>query len=361
MGRILAGVLFLAACVGDRPAGAPPDQGGVDPTGPTSVTRLAPQVCDDMTWHTGIGGAVDFAAIGRGQSMQLLSVPLAGGAVSAYAFGKAGNTETVKPSLEMGAGITSVSSSLVGNYLVGTSGDASSLHITALSLDLSAALPLANVAPGLVGKSALQTAGGTIMLPVADDQGLRIEAFDPRWNATTIRVATTDPALAMTAAQMQDATVAAWSTVDTCYAMTLTTAAPGRMIAMPGACLAPSLAIEPVSELGVLLFEGTDGIRMTEWEHQNIVGVSQLIAQGGSSPRALFDGTRMWMSLLDDNGNIVIGYRESGHFISTTLATRPMAAAYDLVMMDGSVWAVSNTDETYKAQRICLAPTTTTL
>lgn len=321
------------------------------------MTRVAPSVCDDMMWHTGIGGAVDVAAIGRGQSMQLLSTPLAGGPLRAFAFDKGGNTETIKPSIAMGSGITSVSASLVGNYLVATSGDGTALDVTALSLDLSASLPLAKVAPGLVAKSALQVAGGTYMLPVADDQGLRIEAFDPTWSSTTIRVATTEPAIAMTAAQMQTASVAAWSTVDTCYAMTFTSATAGRMISMPGACLAPSLAIEPVSQLGVLVYEGNDGIRMTEWEHENVVGVSQLITQGGSSPRAFFDGTRMWITLLDDSGNLVVGYRESGQFVSTTLPTRPFASAYDVILMDGSLWIVSNQDEAYTAQRICIAPT----
>lgn len=357
MGRFLAGVLFLAACVGDRPAVDPgaPGGGGENTSGsPGGVTKLAPQQCGDLSWQVAVGGEVDFAAIARGQEMQVLSVPLAGGPVSAFSFGKGG---TVAPSVQIGSGMTSVSASLIGNYLVGTSSDASSIHISVLTPDLSQALPIAQVAPGLVAKSAFQIADWKMILPVADDQGLRIETFDQTLTPTPIRVATTEPALAMTAAPMQYATVAAWSTVSSCHMMTLYTAAAGPMITVPGACLAPALAIDPTTELGVLAYEGDDGIRMIGWEHQNVVGVSQLISLGGSSPHALFDGQRIWISLLDANDNIVVGYVSDGRFVATTLATHPLGGAYDLIMMDGNVWTVANEHDQFTAQRLCIEPT----
>lgn len=357
MGRILAGFLFLAACVGDRPDVTPPAPGGGgESTGGTSVTRLVPQNCGDLTWQLAQTGLVDFAAVAGARDFQAFSVPLAGGPVSVFAFDK--GVYNVKPALQIESGMTGVSASQIGNYVVATSTNASSIHITVLTPDLSTALPLAQVAPGLVAKSAFQVADWKWILPVADDQGLRIETFDQTWNPTAIRVATTDPAIAMTATQMQYATVAAWSTVTSCNLMTMYTAQTGAMTTVPGACLAPAMAIDPTTELGVLAYEGDDGIRMIGWDHQDVVGVSQLISLGGSSPHAVFDGTRVWISLLDADHHLVVGYVDGGRFISTTFSTHPYGEAYDLVMRDGEVYAVTDLHDGFVAQHVCLAPAT---
>lgn len=355
MRRILAGVLFLAACVGDRPEVTPPASGGGEDTGGTpGATRLAPEDCGTQSWHVATTAALDLAAIDAANGFQVLSVPLTGGAVSVFGFDR--NAPITKPSLQIDAGMTGIAASRIGDYVIATSTNANSIDLNLLTPQQTA-VPLAQVAPGLVAKSAFQVADWNTILPVADAQGLRIETFDPMWNATTIRVATTEPALAMTAAPMQYATVAAWATASSCNLMTMYKAETGPMVTVPGACLAPALAIDPTTELGVLAYEGDDGVRMLGWEHQNVVGVSQLIAVGGSSPHAVFDGSRVWISLLDADHHLVVGYVDAGRFISTTFTTDPHGDAYDLVLHDGQVLTVSNANDAFVVQHFCLAPT----
>ncbi len=359
MGRILAGVLFVAACVGDRPEVAPQPGADLEPSVNASAVRYAPQACGEDSWYVKTDGPIEISVAPRRADLQVLSVPLAGGAISAFTFDKGTNLQAMDPAIELGTGITAVSAGRIGSYLVATGTDASSLRVSVLTNDLAAAFPLVTLQPGLVARSAFQTVGGKTVLPVADDQGLRLETFDQTFSPTTARLATTEPAVAMTAASTQDATVAAWSTATACHLMMVMSPSPGPMFTSPGACLAPALAIDPTTQLGALVFEGNDGIRMLPWDQKVLGGVSRLVAIGGTSPRAVFDGGRLWISYLDAHQHIVAGYLDGGQLVSTTLTgTHPLASAYDLVEMDGAVWAVSYQADAFSAQRVCVLPAT---
>lgn len=363
MGRILAGALFLAACGDNGTEITPPNPpGGVDTTQPggngVPTPLYTPQVCGELSWTvSGGNGAIDVAVVPRSSGAQVLSVPLTGGAITGYSLDKDMNMQQVAPALTYDAGFTQVSASIVRDHLIATGVSSSSIKISAIANDLSTAQQLAKIEPGLVAKPTFHLADGNLIVPVADAQGLRVEQFDTGWNDTTIRVADTEPALAMTATQMSSATVAAWSTASSCHMMTLFSAAPGPLVTVPEACMAPAMAIDPATQKGALFFEGTDGLRMLDWSHTNVVGVSQLVRANGSAPRAVFDGTRIWMSHLDDRGDIVVGYFDGGHYTSAAVTgTHPASSAYDLVLINGEVWTVSFEADTYEAHRLCILP-----
>ena len=340
----------------------PNPPGGVDTTQPGGnglpTTRYTPQVCGELSWTvSGGNGAIDVAVVPRQSGAQVLSVPLAGGAITGYSLDKDMNMRQVSPALTYDSGFTQVSASMVRDHLIATGVGSSAIRINVIANDLSGAQQLAKLDPGLVAKPTFHLADGNVIMPVADAQGLRIEELDTQWNVTTTRVATTEPAMSMTAAQMSSATVAAWSTASSCHMMTLFSAAPGPRVTVPEACPAPAMAIDPATQKGALFFEGTDGLRMIDWSHTDVVGVSQLIRPNATAPRALWDGSRIWVSHLDERGDIVVGYLDGGHYTSAALTgTHPMSSAYDLVMIEGAVWAVSFEGDTYDAHRLCILP-----
>jgi hypothetical protein len=161
----------------------------------------------------------------------------------------------------------------------------------------------------------------------------------------------------MTAAPMQYATVAAWSTASSCNAMTIVGPSTGATTTAPGACLAPALAIDEKAAQGVLVFEGNDGIRALDLSRERFSGVSQLLALGGSSPRAVFDGQRYWISHLDDAHQLVVGYLDNDELVSTTLDIHPAGTAYDLLFWNGAVWTVTYRGDLYELRRYCIEPT----
>jgi len=365
MGRILAGVLLLAACGDngiDAPGANPP--GGNDTMQPggagVPTAHYVAAVCGELSWTTSGGnGAIDVAVVPRSFGAQVLEVPLSGGAISGYTLSKQMDMQTVSPQITINSSFTTVAASEVNGRLTATGVDASSIRVNVIADDLSHATEVAKLAPGLISKPAFQVSDGLSFVPVADDQGLRVEAFDGAWNTTTTRVAATEPATAMTATQMQYATVAAWSTQASCYMMTLFRPAPGPLVHIAEACDSPHLAIDPASQKGVLVFQTADGIRMINTEHTGVLGPSQLLRLNGSSPRALWDGKHIWISHLDQRGDIIVGYMEDGHFHSAAVTgPHPVSSAYDLVLINGSVWTVSFDSQTYQADRMCILPTT---
>jgi hypothetical protein len=367
MGRFSAIVLLLAAACGDnlsQPGSGHPPPGGTtpQPTGDGVPTAFyAPQVCGDLSWTINSRNtAIDISVVPRASGAQVLSVPLAGGSLTGYSLTKAMDMQTVGAQLSISDTFTTVSASEVNGQLTSTALDASSIRVHVIADDLSSAQQVAKLLPGYISNPAFQTADGVSFVPVADDQGLRIERFNGAWTNSTMRVATTEPATGLAAAQMDYSTVAAWSTKANCYMMSLFTPAPGPLVTMPEACTDPHLAIDSTSQHGQLVFQGPDGIRMLSTQHTSFDGISQLIGRDGTAPRVVWDGQRFWISYLDLRGDIVVGFLDggdSGHYVSTgVFGPRPGASAYDLVMIAGQVWAVSFDASGYMAHRICVEP-----
>jgi hypothetical protein len=359
-------VLLLAACGDNGSPGVsvtPPP--GVDTNQPggagTPAALYAPQVCGDLSWTTNArNAALDVSVVPRTFGAQVLAVPLSGGTMTGYSLDKAMDMQTIDAQLSIDDTFIQVSASEVRGQLTSTAIDTSSIRVHLIADDLSKAQEVAKLLPGHIASPAFQVSDGVDFVPVADDQGLRLERFNGAWTASTMRVANTEAATGLAAAKMDYSTVAAWSTKANCYMMTLFTAAPGPLATMPESCASPHLAIDGASQVGQLVFQGTDGIRVLMTKHTSFAGVSQLIGRDGTAPRVLWDGQRFWISYLDARGDIVVGYLDggdSGHYVSTAVfGPRPGASAYDLVMIDGQVWAVSFDAEGYTAHRLCIEP-----
>ena len=71
----------------------------------------------------------------------------------------------------------------------------------------------------------------------------------------------------------------------------------------------------------------------------------------------MYDGQRYWVSYINTHGDITLGYIESdGSLMSMALeGVHPMAGAYDLAVIEGSVWVYAfDGDNTYSANKMCL-------
>jgi hypothetical protein len=74
----------------------------------------------------------------------------------------------------------------------------------------------------------------------------------------------------------------------------------------------------------------------------------------GSSPRAVFDGTRTWISYLDPHGTVTVGFLdEAGTFHSRGLTT---TGAYELANTGNGTWVVGVDDAKFSATRVCARP-----
>jgi hypothetical protein len=89
----------------------------------------------------------------------------------------------------------------------------------------------------------------------------------------------------------------------------------------------------------------------------NEIANDKLIAANGVSPRIVFDGERYWVSYLGERGDVVVGYLdETDNLVSTAIeGVRPASGAYELALVNGSVWVYAYDGETgFGATRLCL-------
>jgi hypothetical protein len=147
--------------------------------------------------------------------------------------------------------------------------------------------------------------------------------------------------------------MAVWSTASDCHLEHLTGFKTGVGASQPFACSAPAIATTGTT--GLLLFEAGDGVRTVGFDTASLGTGSSLLAPGGTSPRALFDGSRYWVSYLDTGGDLVVGFLDaSGALVTTTVTgTEPSHDAYQFLELGNQIWVISADQTSFAATRIC--------
>lgn len=363
-------VALVAGCgddlqPGDRDLAVPEGEFGAEDIAP----RLLPEVCGVRQWTTVAADSKD---------MDLAVVPMAlapAGSQGAAVFGVAKTGGTVRSFLVDARGLimgdpagnliqgdatfTGVSAGVTDGILVaGLLNDAGKVSITAVSDDLTIYRELGVVDGDLIGDMPLMSARGVRIAATAGAGGVLKSTFDYGWAPIGTEVIGRSLATSMTGAAYGDDALVIWSTESTCH---LSRLASGLGAMLNGACHHPRLATDFARNEGALAYEAGNTLMFTNIfvSGGNELSATRELTVGAASPRVVFDGTRYWVSYIDyEKANLVVGFvDERGKLIATALeGTEPRADAYDLVMMNGSVWVFAVDTNGYGAQRLCLAP-----
>jgi hypothetical protein len=362
MGRFSSVLLVLLAACGDNPSSDgvdPVPVDGIEPSGNAiEAARYVPSVCSVRSWTAGGGGdvALDVSVAPRPDGAAVLATPRTGGTLTGFLLDTRMNmTATAK--LPIDGTFTQVVGSYVHDRVVSTAVQSGAVFVHLLDADLRNAQYTAKL-PGLrLADPAFYQAQADLVMPIGADDGLWLHRFSDSFVPQgSTRLFATKPAIALAAAQMGVATLVAMSTQSECYMMVTSTFAPGPSAYVPAACPQPHLAVDQKTAEGIMVFESPEGVRLMHVYQTQFGGDAPLVRAGASAPRALFDGSRFWVSYLDERGDVIVGFLdESRKLVSMSLAgPRPSALAYELVLVDGSPWVFSLGSDGYSAYRMCV-------
>jgi hypothetical protein len=199
--------------------------------------------------------------------------------------------------------------------------------------------------------------GGERVVPYATAGGVALENFDGAWQDTgTVQLADTDPARELTATEYGDVALVAWTTPNRCYVSNVNGFAPGFLSSIAEPCNRPRIAGDAFADTAVLVYEAPDGIRMVDAMRMQIGTSPVLLRSQGHSPRTIYDGTRFWVSYIDQRGYIAVGFFDANGLVTIELAgIRPRPQAYELVLVEGSPWVMAyDADNGFTAHQMCV-------
>lgn len=255
------------------------------------------------------------------------------------------------------ATLSAVSATAIGNRLVSAAADVDAVRVHLLDNLLQNPQEIAKLPIGFVAQPAMYTAAGARIVPIADANGLSLYQFDNTWQLIGgQQLKATAPAIALTATQLGQATVAVWSTQAECHMMVIGAVMPGVTSSIDVPCDAPRIAADPSHDSAALVFQGRGGVSVMSISNTQMVGGAALIRPETTSPRVLFDGERYWISAIDPRGDVVVGFIDGdGQAVTMSLiGPKPAPNAYELVMFAGTPWVFALDGSGYSAYRMCI-------
>jgi hypothetical protein len=227
--------------------------------------------------------------------------------------------------------------------------------------DIGARHDLGEFEGSLVGQLPVVTAREANVALVGGPLGVTANGFTGGlWEPMAPTTVTKAGVVSVTATQYIDDALVAWSTDSKeCHLVHYAT---GKESVRRYGCDDARIAIDPLSRRGMLVSVQEGNVVRTPI-FVNVEGellTQQPVAEQATSPRVVFDGTRIWMTYLDARGDVVVGFVDAGgRLVARALeGTQPEVDAYELVVCGGAPWVVAITDQGVTAQRVCaLDPT----
>lgn len=364
MGRLAASLfLLLGACgdnLGDGSKELPDpnlDPGAIG----TPTPRFTPEVCGVMSWdQVGLDAAQDVSVAARsGGGATVFATPLAGGAITGFQLDPRMNMETGTISkLPMSNGaFTKGTVSYIHDRPVSAAIAEDAVFVHMLDENLSSAEYITKLPATSIGEPTFFYAQGNLVMPVGTKDGLYMHRFQDSLEPIDSKLfKSSKPVLGVTSAQLQTYMMTAFTTETECHLLWNTTYEPGVSAKVDAPCPAPRLALDESTGDAVLVFDSVDGIRLMPIHLTMFGGDAPVIRADATSPRALFDGERFWVSYLDTRGDVIVGFLDENHNpVTMSLgAPQPERAAFELLMINNAPTVVSLDENGYTAYRMCV-------
>lgn len=359
MGRFSSVLLLTLAACGDNmvddPVDPQDDSQIVDGTTSLSPARVVPSVCDVTTWSDDLALAGAEVSVAGGAS-HAVGIATPGGRSPIGLVFDPGHHRMSSYKFPIDGAFTQIVASRVGQRLVSTSAENGNVHLHLLDDDFGNPQYVAKLAGTMVAQPSFYSLEADYMMPTVGDDGLWLHRFQDSFEPIdSTHVVTTAPARSVTAAKVGASILSAWSTDDDCY-MTMARSVSSRIDThLPFACGQPRLAVDATTGRGLMVFQGPDGVHAMAINGEKFGGATMLLRAGATSPRTVFDGRRLWVSFLDDRGDIIVGFFHGSDLVTMSLGgPKPKAAAYDLVLLNDAPWVVSLDDGGVAGHLMCL-------
>lgn len=365
MGRFCSVLLVLCAACGDNLGGDGVDLGSVEELDTegvgTATPRFVPAVCNARTWQTGLNAAtaLDVSVSASSGGAVVLAAPRTGG----EHIGLVLDTRmemVLEKSVAIYDETTRVTTSFLHDRVVSATAHGGAVVLYELAPDLADPQVQAKLFGDVMTEptffASFEFAGGHLV-PVGAHDGVWLHRLDASYVLQeSAKLRATEPVRSLAAAPMGGALLTAWSTDDACYMALSNDHGQGISTHLPVPCYEPRIAIDPQTSRGVMVSESREGMQLASIQPSVFGAPSRLIHHEAKAPRVAFDGTRFWLSHLDQNGDIVVGFLDGdGTPVTMSLAgPRPDARGYELVVVDGAPWVFALTDDGYAAYQMCL-------
>lgn len=360
MGRFCAFLAVLAACGDNLPGPTAPPPPARAAGGGSEVLpppRFVPVICGEATWPSTAGTSVaqDVAVAANVAGAAVLATPSTGGQLTGFTVDANMQIVTNQTKVPILTPFSMVGVSRIDNRTVATAGDGSEVLVMLLDDALQNPVTIGKLPGAMIAPQGMLTADGGRVVPIGGASGVYAAQFDNAWQpAGQMALDGSVPTQGFTAVQLGAALLVAWSTNDSCYTATVYTNVSALVTHTTYACPHPRIALGEAGTAAVV-FEAPDGVRFASLAHGQLGGSVPLRA-GASAPRVTFDGTRSWVSYIDERGDIVVGFFEAGQLVSAAISgTEPMPAGYEIVMMAGAPWVMSLDASGYTAHQLCVS------
>lgn len=365
MRSFLAISLMVTGACGDN-LGAGDDTGDHDTSGGAGIdnsgaviNKLIPEVCAAHTWPSVFAQDknLDLRAVPTQEGAAIFSLARGGGPLYGFVvdsrgliMGDAAGTKVVD------GNFTSMSATQIDGRLVVATLDGTKIFVNMLRDDLGETHLLDTMAGNMLGDTLIMKSRGNYIAAAGGAAGIITSSFDANWTATGTQIVENSPPISMSSSSYGNDAMVAWSTPGDCH---LARVGANTHNTRPFACKNNRVAANFEEKSGQMVFEEGSGIRRSDilvGAHNDIANNNQLVSVG-KSPRVVHDGRRYWMSYINTHGDITLGYLEDdGSLASMAIeGIRPMDGAYDLAVIDGSVWVYAfDGDNRYSANKMCL-------
>lgn len=334
------------------------DSAGIDNEGAV-INKLIPQVCAAHSWPSVYAQDkdLDLRAVPTQQGAAIFSVAREGGALRGFVvdargliIGDPNGTKVLD------GNFTNMSATEIDGRLVVATLDDSKIFVNMLSDDLTDAHLLGTMSGTLLGDTLMMYSRGYYVSAAGSVDGITASTFDANFSEMGSQIVQASTPLSMTSTRYGNDAMVAWSTAGDCH---LSRVAADTHEVQNFPCRNNRIASNFAEKSGQMVFEENGGIHRSDLmigAHNEIANNNQLVSTG-KSPRIVFDGRRYWVSYINTHGDITLGYlEEDGSLASMAIENiRPMDGAYDLAVIDGSVWIYAfDGDNRYSANKMCL-------
>lgn len=366
MGRFswMSIAVMFAGCGDNLGAGADPQPNlpGITGTDVPSTTpsRVFPEACGKVNWTTGIATdkAVDVAVVAGAQQGTLIAVPSGGGRLSGFSFDLGMDASSNGIKVPLAGTFDRVATTMLGDHVVAAVRGTAGVQLALLDDSLSSVKVIDKLPTDLVASGVMyRLAGQQPVIPYATADGLYLQPLDAGLQPKALQhYLTTDPVIGLTATQDEGNILVAMSTATDCHIQLVESISSGYGSTLPVACESPMVAAAPQQGSAGLVFEYADAVWFALIEQGQIVSGHRMSASA-TSPRIVFDGQRYWASFLDAEGHVEVGFIDAQNQLNVIKLsdTRPQSDAYQLVMINGSVWVIGLDPPGYTAHRVCAA------